>query len=374
MNKYAVYKSDSYENIYSAVVKNFEAHNIREELSPDMHVVIKANLVTDKNPAFSVTTNPDFVYAIIKYLMEIGIKRITVADCPGGALLLFSKMREVYSKCGYLFLEEFAELNTDFTSVRINCDVDFKNKYFNIIKVVADADYVINAVKFKTHNATCITAGVKNNFGCIPGLEKPEFHAKYPNINDFSNMLVELAATVKPDFTIVDAVDIMEGNGPTNGKRRHLGLTFSSKDVFGIDKFIAEMLGIPVDKIPTIRASENKGYISSDYEMAGDTEFVLDKPIVLPDVINATSISKKSEARIKFIFSKLSNNFLKKIPEINSNCTRCCKCVMTCPAKALKNSSDKIILDKSLCIGCFCCDEVCPNHAINIVKKINLKK
>ncbi len=373
MDKYAVYKCDSYDDVYSSVVKHFETHNIKNDLNPDMHIVIKANLVTDKNPAFAVTTNPAFVYAIIRYLKEIGIKRITVADCPGGALLLFSSMQEVYDRCGYTYLNEVAELNTDFTAVQIKCDNNFQNKQFNIVKIISDADYVVNAAKFKTHNATCITAGVKNIFGCIPGLEKPEFHAKYPNINDFSNMLVELAATVKPNFTIIDAIDIMEGNGPTNGQRRHLGLTFSSKDVFGIDKFIADFLGVPSDKVGTVKAAEKKGFISAEFETAGDIDFKINVPIVLPDVINAKTKSKKASAQIKFVFTKFKDRYIKKFPEMNSNCTHCCKCVLTCPAKALENKKGKIIVNESLCIGCLCCDEVCPNHAVNIIKKFRVK-
>ena len=136
MNKYAVFECDSYDNIYSAVIKHFETHNIKNELTPDMHVVIKANLVTDKNPIFAATTNPNFVFAIIKYLNQIGINNITVADCPGGALLLFSKMQEVYNSCGFAFLEEFAHLNTDFTSVKIKCEDNFQNKFFNIIFII----------------------------------------------------------------------------------------------------------------------------------------------------------------------------------------------------------------------------------------------
>ena len=97
----SVFKADNYDDIYSAVEKHFELHDIKSELNADMHVVIKPNLVTDKDSVFSVTTNPLFVAAVVRYLREKGYKNLTVADCPGGALLLFSQMEDVYRKCGY---------------------------------------------------------------------------------------------------------------------------------------------------------------------------------------------------------------------------------------------------------------------------------
>ena len=60
---------------------------------------------------------------------------------------------------------------------------------------------------------TGVSAGIKNLFGVIPGLEKPQLHYMWPDIEDFSNMLLEIARTVKPDLTIVDAIDAMEGEG-----------------------------------------------------------------------------------------------------------------------------------------------------------------
>ncbi|MBR3835390.1 MAG: DUF362 domain-containing protein [Clostridia bacterium] len=372
MNTYAVYKTENYDDeiLYSAVKKHFEVHNIKAEIPENARVVLKPNLVTDKEAAFSVTTNPRLVFAVIRCLRDIGVNNIIIADCPGGALLLFSQMQDVYKKTGYDFLSEYAHLNTDFESSDIETADGLVNRKFNIINIIKNADYIINLPKLKTHNITCITAGVKNIFGTIPGLQKPAFHAKYPGVSDFSNMLVELAATVDADFTIIDAVDIMEGNGPTNGKKRYLGLTFSGKDVFGLDSFVAEILGVPKNQVPTITAAEKKGLITSDFTAVGDTDFRPDSPIVLPDLKMAESTGGKIVARLNTLFVKLDSAVFMKYPQMNSKCIQCKKCVVTCPAKALSVKDKKIVLDKNKCIGCLCCDEVCPEGAVDIRKKI----
>lgn len=375
MSKYAVFKAESYDDtmLYDVVSRHFETHNIKAKIPSGAKVLLKPNLVADKDAAFSVTTNPRFVFAVIKYLNEIGITDITVADCPGGALLVFSDMVDVYEKTGYSFLSEYVTLNTDFESSDVSSPDGSINKKFNIINTIKDADYIINLPKLKTHNMTCITAGVKNLFGSIPGLQKPAFHAKYPAVKDFSNMLVELAQTVKPDFTIVDAIDIMEGNGPTNGKKRYLGLTFSSCDVFGLDVFILEMLKIAEDSVATISASKQKNLINAQSDKVGDIDFVLEKPIVLPSSFNATSGLGKLTAKTKTFAEKAVASVFMSYPQMNEKCILCRKCVVTCPKNALSIENKKIVLNKKLCIGCLCCDEVCPNAAVDVKKKLKIR-
>ena len=375
MSKYAVFKAESYDDtmLYDVVSRHFETHNIKAKIPSGAKVLLKPNLVADKDAAFSVTTNPRFVFAVIKYLNEIGITDITVADCPGGALLVFSDMVDVYEKTGYSFLSEYVTLNTDFESSDVSSPDGSINKKFNIINTIKDADYIINLPKLKTHNMTCITAGVKNLFGSIPGLQKPAFHAKYPAVKDFSNMLVELAQTVKPDFTIVDAIDIMEGNGPTNGKKRYLGLTFSSCDVFGLDAFILEMLKIAEDSVATISASKQKNLINAQSDKVGDIDFVLEKPIVLPSSFNATSGLGKLTAKTKTFAEKAVASVFMSYPQMNEKCILCRKCVVTCPKNALSIENKKIVLNKKLCIGCLCCDEVCPNAAVDVKKKLKIR-
>ncbi len=376
MTNHAVFKTDSYdrESLFRIVSKHFEAHGIADEIPKNSRVLIKPNLVSDKDSAFAVTTNPELVFAVIRYLKSIGINDITVADCPGGALLLFTQMNKIYEDTGYSFLSEDASLNADFSARDVSAPSGSVNSSFNILSAVADADYIINLPKLKTHNLTCITAGVKNLFGCIPGLQKPAFHAKYPSAKDFSNMLVELAMTVKPNFTLVDAADIMEGNGPTNGKRRHLGLTFSSKDVFGLDDFIVDFLGIPKNTVPTIQASEEKNLLSADYTILGDSDFVLEKPILLPEAYQANTKTDKVLAKVNSLFRKVSDALFESYPQMTENCILCKKCIATCPKKALKKHNNQIVVEKKLCIGCLCCDEVCPNAAVKIRKKFKSKR
>ncbi len=376
MSRCVVLKAESYnaDELYNVIKKHFAFHEIEKDIPKDARVVIKPNLLTDKEAAFSINTNPAFVFAIIRCLKEIGINDITVADCPGGSVLLFTQMQDVYRKAEYEFMAEHVKLNLDFESTDVYGSESFANKKFNVINAIANADYIINVPKLKTHNITCITAGVKNLFGCIPGLQKPAFHAKYPGASDFSNMLVELAATVKPAFTIVDAVEIMEGNGPANGKRRHLGVTFSSKDVFALDAFIAEKIKIPADIVKTVAASRKKGFLPEKIEAVGDTDFEIDEPIILPGPINEKTAINKFAATFKILLMRIDEKLFKAYPQMNEKCILCRKCVTTCPMKALSIENGRVVLNKKDCIGCLCCDEICPQGAVDIKKQFGIRK
>ena len=120
--------------------------------------------------------------------------------------------------------------------------------------------------KLKTHLYTRMTGGTKNLFGLIPGLEKPTFHARFPDHEIFAKTLVDLNICMKPVLQIMDAVDIMEGNGPMSGKPAHLGAICASRDYTAIDVVAARLIGFDPCSIGTIRAAIEKGLIDESCE------------------------------------------------------------------------------------------------------------
>ena len=118
---------------------------------------------------------------------------------------------------------------------------------------------MINIAKMKTHELTKITCGIKNMFGCVPGLHKVSYHLSCPAPADFAKALVELFARIKPAITIVDAVVAMEGSGPSNGKLRDVKKLVASTDAVSVDAVCSKIMGQEPLEIDTTRFADQMG-------------------------------------------------------------------------------------------------------------------
>ena len=58
-----------------------------------------------------------------------------------------------------------------------------------------------------------------------------------------------LAQSVRPDFTIIDGVEGMEGNGPINGTPVDHRIAMAGFDVVAIDSMCARLMGIPLENV-----------------------------------------------------------------------------------------------------------------------------
>ncbi|MBO7293100.1 MAG: 4Fe-4S dicluster domain-containing protein, partial [Clostridia bacterium] len=47
-------------------------------------------------------------------------------------------------------------------------------------------------------------------------------------------------------------------------------------------------------------------------------------------------------------------------------CIGCEKCKNVCPAKAITMKKRRPVIDRALCIRCFCCQEFCPVGAMKV--------
>ena len=83
----------------------------------------------------------------------------------------------------------------------------------------------------------------------MPGLQKPELHCRFPEKGPFSQMLVDLCDFLKPDLSLADGILAMEGNGPTGGRPRKLGVLGASKSPYALDVCAASLMGIRPESV-----------------------------------------------------------------------------------------------------------------------------
>lgn len=344
----------------------------QESLRPGMKVTIKPNLIMKGRPEMAATTHPALVKAVILHLRELGIKDITIADSPGG---LYSKplLMGVYEQTGMKAAanECGAMLNTDLGSKVFRIPQGKVCHEFDIIDPIGNADFVINLCKLKTHCMTAMSCGVKNLFGCVPGLLKPQLHYRFPEGEKFAQMLIDLSLLVRPGLTIVDGVDGMEGDGPTGGVPRHMGITAAAtaENLYALDLVMCYILGFTPSQVPMVRCAIERELCPKDWrqvDIQGDRNAVrplenLKKPAT-KKLNFASALPKPLSAIMDRYQGKLS-----PCPVIRvKDCIGCGRCAQICPAHTIEIAKGKAVIGPSKCIKCFCCHEMCPAKAIDI--------
>ena len=355
-----------------AIEQHFARIHAEEIIKPGMRVLLKPNLVRGCRPDAAVTTRAELLLAICKRLKRMGVERIAVADSPGG-LYTPAMLNSIYSVSGLKSLSEYAELNQNVGWKQVFCPAGFRNRTFNIIEPILEADVVINVAKLKTHGMTMLSAGIKNMFGSIPGLQKPEMHYRYPELESFSEMLCELAKFTNPAITILDAIDCMEGNGPTGGTVRHMGLTMASRNVFEQDAYAASLIGLAPQNVAMLRIAKKRGwYDLNELEIIGDSAEPANPPFRLPDTAGV-DFSGALPGFMRGPTAKLLKMIFHTVPKLNqSKCVGCGKCAESCPPHIIRIENGKAFFTSKGCISCFCCQEMCPAHAIDVRRMLRL--
>ncbi len=217
-------------------------------------VLLKPNLLTGSRPGKECVTRPEIVYCVAQLVQEAGGKPF-LGDGPA-----FGSAMGVAKASGYLPLIQ--ELNlpiVEFHGKRYQT-INEEFNHLLLSKEAMDADVVINLPKVKSHVQLTITLGVKNLFGCVPGKMKAWWHMEAGKDSArFGTMLVETARAINPNLTIIDGIIGHEGNGPSGGEPRELGILGASSNVFALDRAILEILNVDPQIVPTVAASQRMG-------------------------------------------------------------------------------------------------------------------
>ncbi len=371
-------KQENYdvEALKTLLSRFFDQMELPEGFFRGKRVVIKPNLVRKMDAALGGTTHPAVLEAAAAVLRERGADDLLIAESPGG-LYTESALRNAYGVtyrgCGIADAAGRAgvPLNYDTSAVMLEAPEGRLSKMFHIIKPIAEADVIVNLCKLKSHGLTMMSAATKNYFGTVPGTEKFEMHARFPDLTDFSGMIVDLCGFLcsrAETINIVDGIVGMEGNGPTNGSPRKIGIVAASRNPFAVDAVCQRILCME-GRVKMLEIAEERGFFDpANLRVIGERiEDVKVEDFVLPDSsIQVTSVL----ANAKFL------RIFKPSPVVDKSvCIGCGECVRSCPKHTITLDKEKHLatIHKGDCIRCFCCQELCPHDAVRIKRNVLLK-
>ena len=332
---------------------------------PGMRVVIKANLVSAMKPEKAATTHPALLAALTQMLRERGAN-VVIGDSPGGTFAA-PHLNAVYRVCGLSEAEAAgAELNRDFSQKEAALPEAHTAKHITYTGYLDGADAIISFCKLKSHGMLSLSAATKNLFGAIPGIIKPEYHYRYPDPMDFADMLIDLNEFFRPRLYLVDAVQTMEGNGPTAGTPKYMGALLAGTNPHKIDLLCAKLIGLEAKNVPTLRAAQERGLTPASVEelkISGDAEEFVCKDFVTVQKGTGTDFGAQKGK----LLGAAAKTVLRARPKLKrSRCVGCGVCRNTCPAHAIVIEKGKAKIDRRACIRCFCCQEFCPKGAMRV--------
>lgn len=386
------------DDIFIAQCENYDTSLVEEKIeylfsqlevtktwSKESKILLKPNLLSKTAPEKAVTTHPEVVRGVIRACVKRGIEKshILIADSAGG-LYNTKQTKALYQGCGMTKVaqEEGVALYSECLWKKVETQGEVVSE-FNLLKPVLWADVIINLPKFKTHVMTGLTAGCKNMFGCVPGLDKSQWHTRFPEREPFGHMLIDLYQLVPPTISILDGILAMEGDGPGSGNPRELGLLMASENTLHLDLAVAHMMGLSPMVVPYLKAAHERNLCGKEVDLSkvfGEKERCSPIPQwKLPQSYEQGSVGSTSFVammpKILQPFGKKVESALAPRPVVKEKeCINCKRCSEICSKDAISFYSDRARIDKKKCILCFCCHEVCPVKAIDVKKSPLFKK
>lgn len=323
-------------------------------------LLLKPNMLSARDPDAGVTTHP----AVVAALARVAGPGALIGDSPANSR---RPVDECWERCGYAAVAAA----TGARLVRFN--------QARLIRVpvgratvevpVAEQAFthpVLNLPRLKTHNLTVLTAAVKNLYGLIPGYSKSLLHSRFMGVDDFARLLAGFYLRLRERvcFNIIDAVTIMDGDGPANGRVRPAGYLVGGRDAAACDLVAADLLGLEAAKLPLVRAlARHEGALPRPRVVGDPFRAPADfRPPASLDLVRLLSRPGMS------VFSRALGRCFRITPAISPvACRRCGRCRDVCPAGAI---GGRYKVQPGRCVNCLCCFEVCPHGAVALRKSL----
>ena len=235
------------ENITKAI--NLIKKDIDEaiKIKKSKRLFIKINAIDSNFPL--ACTNIDALDAVLNIFYNkfdeiiVGDNSFVFIKDKGGLY------RKIFQKFPRIKLSDLTEFETE--------DIKFRKLNgitgMGMVSLLPKKAFTISLALPKTHDTFVYTGCLKNMFGCVVR-NRGDLHAmniynriflnKYVKGNQLKwRNLIEVIERVKPDLSILDGFEGMEGDGPMFGTKTYLGLALCSLDGIALDKIAAKICG-----------------------------------------------------------------------------------------------------------------------------------
>ncbi len=371
MEKIALLKCNEYDadQVENKLREGFELLGgqafLRKLIPENSSVLLKPNFLSVVEKGSPVITHYAVFEAVVRIIKEYS-SDISFGDSPGS-----DDTRKAAEKSGLMEVaQKYGVKFVDFNDVvHVELQNPLMYKYWDIARAPYEADVVITLPKIKTHMMMYYTGAVKNQFGCIAGPKKAEWHTKIPNPIDFSKMLLDLNTVVKTSFAILDGIVAMEGNGPRNGTPKPMNTIIMGQSLTAVDSAAVRLIGYDnVLAVPFLKAAHDTKWgtvLPEEIEILGEKL----------ESLKSRDFKLSRSAKLVNTLSPRLNNIISSLaapdPVVDpEKCIGCKKCDEVCPERSnvisfVKRKGKTIPRWKyKNCIRCFCCQELCPKGAI----------
>ncbi len=211
-------------------------------------VLLKPNLV-EFSPDAPINTNPIFVSAVASAFHALGAASVRIAEGPGHRRMTLDMAEAAgYFNAVSRFENCFTDLNLDeVTRLKLHNPKSTLTELY-LPNTLLAADLLVSLPKMKTHHWAGATLSMKNLFGVVPG----SIYGWPKNVLHWAGIhesIADLHALFPRQFSLVDGIEGMEGNGPILGNRKAAGIIIGGSHPPSVDATCCHIMRIDPEKL-----------------------------------------------------------------------------------------------------------------------------
>jgi len=215
-------------------------------------VLLKPNMSWDRVPEQAANTNPEVMRTLVELCYQAGAKRVKVLDNS------INDARRCYVRSGIMEAAKEADAVVSYVDERKFRQIKLGGevlKQWAVYTEALEVDKLVNVPLAKHHNLCRLTIGMKNWLGLLGG-NRGKLHQQ------IHQCIADLASFFKPNLVVLDAVRILQRNGPQGGRLddvKQLNMVAVGTDQVAIDSFAATLFGLQGSEVGYIKEAHERG-------------------------------------------------------------------------------------------------------------------